>query len=408
MMTVVKGTFRGSWEDRLQISGNGAKKTNLFNACIAFRDAPEFRGRLRYDEFKMQTVVVKALPWSDDADRPWTNHDDNYATEWLQGQDINCGRETVQIAIETVAHENRFHPVRDWLSSLRWDGTPRVDRWLTYYLGVEPDETTSSEYIETVGRCWLISAVARIMKPGCKADHVLVVEGKQGIKKSTAVRILAGQEWFTDELADFGSKDAGMQMRGVWVIELGEMDHMSRSEVTRVKAAVSRCVDRFRPPYGQRIVEAPRECVFVGTVNHREYLKDETGNRRFWPVLAKSIDVEALAADREQIWAEAVTLFKRGEGWWIVDPDVTREAQAQQAARNESDPWVEVLRDWIKEHGDNFETIEALVRGIHKRREDIKPVDAQRVNKCLTMLGYERKSGTDHMKGKKTWKKVTS
>lgn len=397
--------FRGNWQDSLQISQNGTRRPNLFNACIAFRNAPEFKNRLRYDEFKMQTVVLKGLPWSDEIDRPWTNHDDNYATEWLQGEDINCGRETVQMAIETVAHERRFHPVRDWLKGLRWDGDSRVDQWLTYYLGVEPDETTSSAYIEAVGKCWLISAVARIMKPGCKADHVLVIEGKQGIKKSTAVRALTGQAWFTDELADFGSKDAGMQMRGVWVIELGEMDHMSRSEVTRVKAAVSRCVDRFRPPYGQRLVEAPRECVFVGTVNHKEYLKDETGNRRFWPVRAKSVDVDALVADREQLWAEAVALFRRGEGWWIRDPDVTREAQLQQAERNESDPWVEVLRDWIAVAGDNFETTEALCRGINKRKEDIRPVDTQRLNKCLTILGYERRNGRDGMRGKKTWQR---
>lgn len=399
----------GDWEDKLQISQNGTRKTNLYNACVVLRMHPALRGRVMYDEFKMQTIVAKPLPWSNEIDRPWTNFDDNAATEWIQapGRDVNVGRETVQQAVETVAYESRFHPVRDWLTSLKWDGKPRVDGWLTYYLGVEPSPETSSAYIETVGRCWLVSAVARIMKPGCKADHVLVAEGRQGIKKSTAIRTLASIPWFTDELADFGSKDAGMQMRGVWIIELGEMDHMSKTEVTRIKAAVSRCVDRFRPPYGQRLVEAPRECVFVGTVNHKEYLKDETGNRRFWPVECKAIDIDALAEDREQLWAEAVALFKGGEDWWIIDPEVTKEAQAQQAERNESDPWLEVLRDWIREYGENFETSEALVRGIGKRKEDIREADSKRVRKCLEMMGYKRRSGLGSMRDKKTWRKVS-
>ena len=392
MMSVVKGTFRGSWGDHLQISGNGAKKSNLFNACIAFRDAPEFRGKLRFDEFAMQTMISGDLPWSDgDEARPWSNHDDNYATEWLQGQDINCGRDTVQMAVETVAHERRFHPVRDWLSGLEWDRKPRLDTWLTYYLGVEANHGTSQEYIQTVGRCWALSAVARIFKPGCKADHVMVVEGRQGARKSTAIKTLAGEAWFTDDLDEFGSKDSAMQMRGVWIIELGEMDHMSRAEVTRIKAAVSRCVDRFRPPYGHRLVNAPRECVFAGTVNHSEYLRDETGNRRFWPVRAGSIDIEALAEDRAQIWAEAVARFRGGEAWWIVDPDMAKQAREEQAERAETDAWIEPILEFVNGKM-SCTTTEILRHGLNKRVEDIRDTDNKRVNKCMTMLGFERRS----------------
>lgn len=394
-----------SWRDQLQWSSTGGVRQNLFNACVALRGAPAFAGAIRRDDFGMQTVVAKPLPWSDKADmRPWTEHDDLYATEWLQGEDIQVKREIVQQAVETVAHENRFHPVRDWLESLKWDGTPRVDDWLTYYLGAEPDERTPAEYIQTVGRCWLISAVARIFRPGCKADHVVVIEGRQGLKKSTAIKTLCGEAWFTDELADFGSKDAAMQMRGVWIIELSEMDHMGRSEVKTAKAFISRTTDRFRPPYGMRLVTAPRECVFAGTVNGDEYLRDETGNRRFWPVRAQSIDIDALAADREQIWAEAVALFRRGEAWWIVDDAVERAAKSQQAARNERDVWAEVVEAYIARLLTPWVTVSEILQGPLKMPIDRHgQAEKNRVSRILQNAGWERARSNPDSAGRRPW-----
>ena len=148
-----------------------------------------------------------------------------------------------------------------------------MDRWLSTYLGAD-----DTEYSRAVGSRWLISAVARIFRPGAKADCCLILEGPQGIRKSTALRTVAG-EYFTDELADLGSKDAAMQTRGVWIIELSELDNLSHAEVARIKAFMSRTTDRFRPPYGMRLVESPRQCVFAGTVNHGTYLRDETGGQ---------------------------------------------------------------------------------------------------------------------------------
>jgi hypothetical protein len=162
---------------------------------------------------------------------------------------------------------------------LHWDGVERLDRWLSTYLGAD-----DSDYSRAVGSRWLISAVARTFQPGAKADCCLILEGPQGIRKSTALRTIAG-EYFTDELADLGSKDAAMQTRGVWIIELSELDSLSHAEVARIKAFMSRTTDRFRPPYGMRLVESPRQCVFAGTVNHGTYLRDETGGRRFWPIV---------------------------------------------------------------------------------------------------------------------------
>jgi predicted P-loop ATPase len=191
-------------------------------------------------------------------------------------------------AVQTAARDHHFHPVKAYLQGLRWDGVERLERWLSTYVGAD-----DTDYARADGSRWLISAVARIFRPGAKAD-CLILEGPQGIRKSTALRTIAG-EYFTDGLADLGSKDAAMQTRGVWIIELSELD--SHAEGAGIKAFMSRTTDRFRPPYGMRLVESPRQCIFAGTVNHGTYLRDETGGRRFRPVVCGRIDVEGLAAE---------------------------------------------------------------------------------------------------------------
>jgi predicted P-loop ATPase len=226
------------------------------------------------------------------------------------------------------------------LRGLKWDGVQRVDGWLSAYLGVE-----DNEYARAVGSRWLISAVARIFRPGAKADCCLILEGPQGIRKSTALRTLAG-EFFTDELADLGSKDAAMQTRGVLIIELSELDSLSHSEVARIKAFMSRTTDRFRPPYGMRLVESPRQCVFAGTVNHSTYLRDETGARRFWPITCGGIEVEALARDRDQLWAEAKAKFEAGCVWWLNTAELVQMASNEQIERYEGDPWEGGIARW--------------------------------------------------------------
>jgi predicted P-loop ATPase len=176
--------------------------------------------------------------------------------------------------------------VRQKLDSLKWDGTSRIGDWLSLYPRVD-----GNEYTFAVGARWLISAVARIYDPRCKADCALILEGDQGLMKSTALKVLA-EPWFTDEIADLGSKDAAMQTRGVWVIEIAELDSMSRADVSKIKGFISRTTDRFRPSYEKRVIESRRQCVFAGSVNHCAYLRDETGGRRFWPVACTRIFCE--------------------------------------------------------------------------------------------------------------------
>ena len=213
-----------------------------------------------------------------------------------------------------------MHPVRDYLTALVWDGISRLDSWLITYLDAE-----DTPLIRAIGSRWMISAVARIMQPGAKVDHMLILEGPQGGKKSSALKTLAGAEWFTDELAEIGSKDAAQQMRGIWIIEIAELDAISRAEVSRIKAFLTRTTDRYRPPYERYVVEVPRQCVFAGSVNPETYLRDETGNRRFWPVRCGSIDIDALRHDRDQLWAEAVARYRQGAIWWLDEPELIAE-----------------------------------------------------------------------------------
>jgi predicted P-loop ATPase len=313
----------------------------------------------------------------------WTDHEDRLAAEWLQRQGILVSVEVASQAAQTAARDRAFHPVKAYLQGLRWDGVERVDRWLSTYLGA-----ADTEYSRAVGSRWLISAVARIFRPGVKADCCVILEGQQGIRKSTALRILAG-EYFTDELADLGSKDAAMQTRGVWIIELSELDSLSHADVARIKAFMSRTTDRFRPPYGMRLVESPRQCVFAGTVNHGSYLRDETGGRRFWPVVCGRIDADALAGDRDQLWAEAKERFKSGQVWWLETPDLVQMASDQQDARYEGDLWEEVLGPWL-ENKQNTSISEVLEKGINKPLAQWTQTDKIRAARCLRAQGWTR------------------
>ena len=347
----------------------------LANAIAAFRHAPEWGGVLAFNEFGYGTVALKPAPWGVVPKGEWTDHEDRLAAEWLQKQGVLVSVEVAGQAVQTAARDRPFHPVKTYLQGLQWDGVERIASWLSTYLGAE-----DTEYSRAVGSRWLISAIARIFRPGAKADCCLILEGPQGIRKSTALRTLAG-DYFTDELADLGSKDAAMQIRGVWIIELSELDSLSHSEVARIKAFMSRTTDRFRPPYGMRLVESPRQCIFAGTVNHSTYLRDETGGRRFWPIACGRIDVDALARDRDQLWAEAKARFESGAVWWLETADLVQMASDQQIDRYEGDPWEEVIGPWV-ESRTSVSISEVLEKCLQK---GASTMDADRQEPCRTL-----------------------
>ena len=383
----------GPWKDGLLLALNGTIKPILANSICALRGAPEWTGVLAYNDFALNTVVQQPAPWMHpDGQFParWTGTDDIQTANWLQVQGIYVSPQVAGQAVEVVAKDRKIHPVREYLEGLTWDGVPRLSSWLPTYLGVEP-----SPYVAAVGSCWMIAAVARILRPGVKADTCLILEGPQGIKKSTALRTLT-QPWFTDEIAELGSKDAALQLQGVWVIEIAELDSMSRAEVGRVKSFMSQLSDRFRPPYAGRLIDAPRQCVFAGSVNHSTYLRDETGGRRFWPVECKApvIDIDGLAGVRDQLWAEAAAQFFDGKPWWLESRELNRDAAEEQSDRYEGDPWDQVIAEWVS--GRETVSITDVLRFcIEKRMDQWTQIDKNRVARCLRAQGWERfNSGT--------------
>jgi hypothetical protein len=276
-LRVIDGAAHGEdWRPRLIAKQNGDPRSLLANVITALRFAPDWAGVLGYDAFALTTMALGARPWergrnSAEGPRSWTARDDVLTANWLQHNGILVGHDMAQIGVELVAQDNAYHPIKDYLDGLRWDGQPRVGEWLSRYLSAD-----DNCYIRTVGEKFLISAVARVNQPGCKADQMLVLEGGQGVGKSSTLRIL-GEPWFSDELADVGSKDAAMQVRAAWLLELSELDALGRREVATIKAFLSRSTDRFRPPCGLRVIEAPRQSVFAGSTNSDGYLSDETG-----------------------------------------------------------------------------------------------------------------------------------
>lgn len=375
-------THDEDWRDRLIANLNGATKPILANAITALRGAPEWKKVLAFNDFSVGTVALKPLPWGVKSIGEWTDHEDRLTADWLQRNDIIVPVEIAGQAVQVVAKDQCFHPVRDYLDSLSWDGNLRISDWLTRYLDV-----AASKYSRAVGERWLISAVARIYDPGCKADCCLILEGRQGLLKSTALRTLAG-DWFTDEIAELGSKDAALQTRGVWIIEIAELDSMTRAEVSRIKSFMSRTVDRFRPPYGKRLIESRRQCVFAGSVNHSAYLRDETGARRFWPVTCTKILINDLLRDRDQLWAEAVTRFRDHAMWWLDSPELNLAAEREQDDRYDADPWQELIAQWVAPQSDV--SISEILQGcIEKKKDQWNHADKVRVGRCLRALKWE-------------------
>ena len=373
-----------SWRNRLITNQDGKPKPLLANAITALRDAPEWAEVLAFNDFTLGIVARKPAPWTGaTTGGEWTDNDDRLTTNWLQHEGVYVSVETAGQAVQTVAQDRRFHPVREYLDGLKWDGLIRLDGWLWLYLGVE-----KTEYSNTVGARFLISAVARIYQPGAKVDCCLILEGAQGIKKSTALKTLGG-EWFTDEIADLGSKDASMQTRGAWIIELAELDSMSRSDVGKIKAFMSRGTDRFRLPYGKRLIESPRQCVFAGSVNHTSYLRDETGGRRFWPVACTKIDIDELQRDRDQLWAEAVHQYRDGVPWWLDTADLNKAAAIEQSDRYEGDPWDGLISNWVTDR-ETVSVEDLLTLCIEKAKATWTQTDKNRIARSLRAMNWQR------------------
>jgi predicted P-loop ATPase len=382
-----QSTTTPEWLDKCSKDRSGEPIPNLANAMIALRSEPAVRDAFAFDE--MQRALILMRPISAEGShfnpRPITDVDVSSLQEWLQlGGLRNIGKDTVHQAVDLRAQERAFHPVRDYLEEQQWDGVPRAGAFFPMYFGSDP-----TPYAQAAGRMFLVSMVARIFKPGCKVDHLPVLEGPQGNFKSSACKTLGG-EWFSDNLPDVtAGKDVSQHLRGKWLIEVSEMHAMSRGEVAQLKAFITRTTERYRPSYGRKEVVEPRQCVFVGTTNKNVYLRDETGGRRFWPIKTNVIDIDALIRDRDQLFAEAVEMYRSGEPWWPNPAFEQEYVVPEQEARFEADAWEETVAKYLTTVSKT--TVGKVAQeALHIDTPRIGTADQRRIAAILERLDWKR------------------
>jgi hypothetical protein len=386
------GAPQPNWTDDLILGDEGQILPVLANLKLFLTRHPAWEGVLAYDEFALRVVIRKQPPWGEEPpDSPWSDHHESLTRIWFQHEDIRPGTGDVTRAVQAAARVNKIHAVREYFGRLKWDGVPRLDTFLPTYFRAD-----NNKYTQAVGRKFLISMVARIYDPGHKVDHMLVLEGSQGTFKSSGWDALAAP-WFADRLSAVGSKDVCIEIAGVLLIEVAEMDAITKASASAAKGFLARRSDRYRPVWGKHAIDQPRQCAFVGTINPPVggYLKDPTGARRFWPVACHGkADRDGIKRDRDQIWAEAVARYNKGEVCWLETPELEALAEAEQQARFVVDVWTDRVEEWLDGRNDVGPkdvgvSIQEVIKGALKLDPE-NPSTVMRVAKILTSLGFVR------------------
>lgn len=322
-----------AWIGKLDVDKYGNARQTIGNARMIMEHDSRLAGKMRYDEFANRITTAKGLPWRKKGDdgRDWKDADDAGLRLYLEQAYGLASVGKIQDAFTYICSREKYHPVRDYLNGLVWDGVERVDTILVDYLGA-----VDSHYVRTVTRKTLVAAVARVMEPGCKYDYMLMLTGSQGLGKSYLIQALARQ-WHSDSIDSVQGKDAYEALQGAWILEMAELSAMRRSDAEAVKHFISKSEDMYRVAYGRYVQRFPRQCIFIGTTNETEFLKDRTGNRRFWPVEVgkrePTADIFHDMGDEVigQLWAEAVSRYADGETRYLDKATEAVAVEAQQS-----------------------------------------------------------------------------
>lgn len=368
--------YNDEWKAELEYTKSGKLLCNIANIILILENDPALAGHIVHDLFTGMDSAKDGLPWNKNANQ-WTDTDDANLRVWLEKHYDITGKEKIADALTAVLTRHSYHPIRDYLNGLTWDGVPRLDRIIIDYMGAE-----DSELNRAMSRKHFVAAVARVFNPGCKYDYCLIMSGAEGIGKSTLLRVMGGR-WFNDSITTLEGKEGMEQLRRAWVVELGELSSIKRSDVEQVKAHLSKQVDIYRAAYARRVLEHPRQCVFCGTTNEALFLKGDTGNRRFWviPVVAELRKYrdwsEAIRRDRDQLWAEAVHYYKQGEPLYLSEELEAQAKQRQQDFNDDNDdPIVAMLDKYLNTLLPvNWDTMDIQARRSYLRDPD--PLQAE-------------------------------
>lgn len=400
------------WEDALDRNQYGNIKPTRHNVIRILSCDERLKDVFGDNVFVNTTAVRKPLPWNVNEKiysegRAFNDDDALQTAVWISEKfGIEVSLNMIHEAVRKVALMNPYHPVRDYLDSLKWDKTPRLKHFFTGGIVDAKDEEVEDEYLENVAIKFFISAVARIYDPGCQADAMIVLEGSQGLGKSSLVAELGGK-WYGDDIGtDIRDKDSVLSMMGKWIIELPEMYAHSKADTDHYKSFIGRRIDRIRAPYGRTIRDYPRQCVFIGTTNRDQYLKDETGARRIWPVNCKTINLKRLIEFKDELWAEAVYRYKNGESWFFDEKKLEALCHLQSSSRYIEDEWEWEVRHWIEDNDmEMFTGTDVWTQCFGKNAVDFSRREQGRIASILKRIGFKKQNIRVNGKVKKGYKK---
>lgn len=353
-----------------------------------------FKDMITYNIFTDRLTIVRCPPWDNPATfLPRNIKDTDYfgAEMELEEFGIKASAESCASAFRFIANENVINPPRDYFESLKWDGVKRLDKWLIYYLGCDEKKY---EYHKIIGVKWMLGAVSRIYQPGCQFDNVLILEGPQGLRKTTVFRVLGTfhqENCFLEFSGDVNNKDSLLSMQGKVIVELSELATMDKSHAESLKSFITRTIDNYRPPYAKLDMARPRFFIFGATTNRTEedpYLIDTTGGRRYWPAKCTSIDIDSLERDKEQLWAEAVARYKDSETTWATAEE-EKLLTFEQENREVEDGWIDKVADYLIGKSETT-TAKVCEDAIRLTGRDLHTGTMRKAAACLKKLGWVR------------------